>query len=438
MPGVRALWSPLPVLLLGSTLLLGACNRPAASSESASTESSTSAPATASTNTAPTNTAAKNNLDAAPPKTNALKVSVVTPKQGQLSVARSSSATLTASRDSQVAALTGGAVTSVPVKEGQTVQAGQVVVQLDDSTLRQSLDTARIQLQNAQINLDQTRRNTGQSTGQLESAVTAAQANFDKATQDVRSNRNLFALGGVSQADLTASEATLAQTQSALSQAKNTLAQNGQSGGSSLALLQNQVQSAQVAVRQAQDNLTKASVRAPFSGTVATISAKLGEYVNTGTAVFRLVDAGSLSADFNVSPADAAALKPGTQINLDYGGQTYLAEVKAGDRVAGSDRLVPISTRIYGAKSLPVGGVGTVRYRISLGGGLLLPTGAVQNDGGGNAVYVVSGNAAARKTVKIVAESQGQVAISGVQPGAQVVYPVPPSLQDGAGISVGK
>lgn len=418
--------SPARSALLGLALLLGACSKPASqSSGSASTTTTTSG---------------KNNLDAAPPKSSALEVSAITPKQGQLSVSRAASATVTAVQDSQVAALASGAVTQVLVTAGQSVKVNEVVVQLDTSALQQALDNAQIQLKNAQISLDQTQRNTGQSTGQLQSAITAAQANADKALQDAQSSRKLYALGGISQADLTASEATLAQTQSALSLAKNNLTQNGQSGSGSLALLQNQVSSAGVSVKQAQENLAKASVRAPFSGTLASVSAKLGEYVNTGTAVFRLVDGSNLTADFNVSPSDAAALVAGSKLNFDYGGKTYLAVIKEGDRVTGSDRLVPLTTQLYGASasSLPVGGVGQMRYRVSLASGALLPSGAIQNDGGDNAVYLVKGDAAQRQTVKILAEAQGQVAVSGVPSGAQVIYPVPPSLQDGASIKVGE
>ena len=151
-------------------MLLGACSKPAGTT----TSSTTSTPG-------------KNNLDAAPPKNSALNVSVVTPKTGQLSVARSVSATLTAARDSNVAALTGGAVVGLPVKEGQSVTSGQVVVELDASTLTQALDNAKLQLQNAQINLSQSQRNTGQNTAQLQAALSAAQTNYDKATQDLES-----------------------------------------------------------------------------------------------------------------------------------------------------------------------------------------------------------------------------------------------------------
>ena len=423
-PLFRNGFRPGAALLLGTALLLSSCNRPAATQTGSKTASSAAA------------TAGTNNLDAAPPKASALNVSVVRPKQGNLSVGRSSSATVKAALDSNVAALTGGAVTKVLAQAGQSVEAGQVVVQLDDSSLRQALDTARIALQNAQINLSQTTRNTSQGDPQLQSAITAAQASRDKAAQDLQASQRLLALGGISAADLKTSQAALAQADSALSLARNNLTQNGQSGAGSLALLQNQVASAQVSFKQAQENLAKASVRAPFPGTVATVSAKLGEYVNTGAAVFRLVNPGSLSAEFSVAPSDAAALGTGTKLNFSAGGKTYLAQIKAGDRVAGTDRLVLLSARLYGASNLPVGSVGSVRYTVKLGGGTLLPTGAIQNDGGENAVYTVGSGAAQRTPVQILAESQGQVAVSGVAPSAQVIYPVPPSLQDGAGVNV--
>lgn len=376
-------------------------------------------------------------LDTPPPKSAALAVRVIRPSVGQLLVSRSASATIKASHDSNVAATTSGAVTSVPVQEGQQVAQGAVVVQLDTSSQRQALTNARLQLQQAQINLAQTQRNTGQNTGQLGSAIQSAQASYDKALAQANANRQLYKVGAISATDYQASEAALAQAQSSLAQAKNSLAQNGQSGSGSIDLLRNQVQSAQASVQQAQENLEKASVRAPFGGTVASISAKVGEYVNTGSAVFRLVDPGSLSADFKVPPTDALTLKAGTQLQFNYGSQSFNATIKEGDRVAGADRLVPLSARLSSAASpLPVGSVGQVRYKAALGRGAIVPADAVVNDGGQNAVYVVSNGAAKRVPVQISAESQGKVVLSGISAEQQVIYPVPPSLQDGSTVRV--
>lgn len=177
----------------------------------------------------------------------------------------------------------------------------------------------------------------------------AAEASLAKARQDAASAENLYRLGGISQADLSAARSALAQAQSGLAQARNNLAQNGRGGQSSLALLQTQLETAQAGVRQAQENLGRTAVEAPFAGVIASLAVEVGEFASQGSPVFRLVDEGSVKATFNVTPADAAALTPGTRLNLGYGGVNYVAVVEDASGVAGTDRLVPVTARVQGA-----------------------------------------------------------------------------------------
>ena len=423
-------------LLLCAPLLLVACQKPGtAGTAKATTTQSQAAPK-------------GNNLDAAPSKTTALQVKVVAATAGSLSVSRTASGTVKSSRDSNVAAQASGAVGRVLVQVGDRVEAGQAVVTLDDTALRDSVNSAQLQLQNAQINLQQGSRNTGQNSGQLQASVASAQANLSKAQQQEAANRNLYGLGGVSRSDLTASQAALAQAQSELAQARNALSQNGQGGTLSLPLLQNQVAQARASLSQAQSNLSKASIRAPFAGVIAALPLGVGEYVQTGATAFRLVDTSALSVDFGVAPAEAAGLPTGTPLNILYGDQKLTGRVKEGDRVAGTDRLVPISVRLDGvasggapasAGSLPVGAAVQVRYTLKLGGGtgLKVPVSAIQQTGGSNVVFVNVGGVARQTTVGIVAESGDSAVVSGLKEGDTVISPVPPSLADGAPVTTG-
>lgn len=377
-----------------------------------------------------------NDLDAVPAKTTTLGVRVVAARTGTLTVQRTSSATIQADRDSNVAAQSGGNVVRVLATEGEQVRAGQVVVQLDDSQQRQALENARLQVQQAQINLNQTRTTTGQATTSLNAAVQAAQATLSQAQQNAQSSESLYGLGGISLADLQSARAQLATAQSQLAQARNSLAQNGQNAQGSVPLQQAQLASAQAGVRQAEENLARTAVRAPFAGTVASLNVQVGEFAGQGSTVFRLVDPGSIKVKFNATPADAAALTAGTTLNLGYGGVNYVATVQDSPSIAGTDRLVPITARVQGGGKLPVGASAQARYRATLGQGILVPSGAVQVDNGENSVYLAAGNVARRQAVTVVAESGGQVAVRGLEAGAQVISPVPPSLQDGAGIRV--
>lgn len=423
-------------LLICGPLLLAACQRPAATA-TAST-STTSGPA----KTIPAGTQpAGNNLDAAPSKTTTLQVQVVPASAGSLTVSRSASGTVKASRDSNVASQASGAVARVLVQVGDRVSAGQAIVSLDDSALLESVQAARLQLQNAQINLTQADRNTGQNGTQLRASLSSAQASLTKARQTEKANRDLYALGGISRSDLIASRAALAQAESDSAQASNSLNQNGQGGSVSLPLLRNQVQQAQASLTQTQTSLAKATIRAPFAGVIADLPVSVGEFVQTGTTAFRLVDTTALSVDFKVGPEDAAGLPTGTPVNIGAGEQKLTGKVKEGDRVAGTDRLVPISVRLDAPPVgvLPVGGAVQVRYRLRLGGGsgLQVPVAAIQQNGGSNVVFVNVGGVARQTEVGILAESGEQAVVSGLNSGDRVISPIPPSLADGSRVQVG-
>lgn len=394
-------------------LLLAACSQPAEESKPAG-----------------------NDLTTAPAKSTVLSVQVVAAKKGTLNVQRSASAIITAQKDSQVATQSGGTVTRVLAEEGEQVSAGAVVVQLDDTGQQQALDNARLQLQQAQINLQQTRDATANASASLTAAVTSAEATLAQARQNAQSAETLYGLGGISLADLQAARATLAQAQSGLSAARNNLEQNGRSAQGSVPLQQVALETAQAGVRQAEENLARTAVKAPFAGIVANISAKVGEFAGQGTPVFRLVDPGSIRAKFSVPSSDAFALKDGTKLNLGYGGVNYVATVQGSPGIAGTDRLVPITARIQGGEQLPVGAAAQVRYRADLGSGVLVPSSAVQVDGGETAVFVAAGGKAERRVVGVIAESGGRLAISGIDPGQSVIDPLPASLQDGAAITV--
>ncbi|GGL99055.1 efflux RND transporter periplasmic adaptor subunit [Deinococcus aerophilus] len=377
-----------------------------------------------------------NDLDTAPDKTTVLRVTIIPARQGTLTVQRSASAIITAQRDSQVATQSGGTVMRVLADEGEQVSAGQVVVQLDDTVPRQALENARLQVQQAEITLQQTRDTTSQAGSPLQSAVQSAQATLAQAQQGAQSAESLYKLGGISLSDLQSARATLAQAQSGLAAARNNLEQNGRSAQGSVPLQQAQLRSAQASVRQAEENLARTGVKAPFAGMVASISAREGEFAAQGTPVFRLVDPGSIRAKFNVPSSDASTLTGGTRLNLGYGGVNYVAVVQGSPGIAGGDRLVPITARVQGGEQLPVGAAAQVRYRASLGQGVLVPSSAVRVEGGENAVFIAAGGRAERRVVSVVAESGGQLAVTGVQAGEAVINPLPTSLQDGAGVRV--
>ena len=141
-----------------------------------------------------------------------------------------------------------GRVRKVPVKAGDQVAAGQVVVLLEDGELRAELELARARMRDAQRTLDRVKV--------LAKGQAATQAEEDRA---------------LGQAEIAAAEAELAARR-----------------------------------------LDQARLLAPIAGTVLEVSVKPGEVVQPGGKVMlKLADLSTLTAEATVNEADVARLQQG-------------------------------------------------------------------------------------------------------------------------------
>jgi len=108
-------------------------------------------------------------------------------------------------------ARTSGVITSFPVQVGQTVQQGDVVALLDDSTQQAQLQQAQASLVAAQAN--QLKVSQGATAGQIE----IAKAGINGATTAVgNAQKNLDAAQQSANADTTAAQQAVANAQAAL------------------------------------------------------------------------------------------------------------------------------------------------------------------------------------------------------------------------------
>jgi HlyD family secretion protein len=247
--------------------------------------------------------------------------------------------------DSAVAAKTSGRVREVRVREGDPVEAGQVLALLDDQQIRAREQQAEAAVAQAEAQVDLARRQVAILREQLrqselaveqakadaegrvreaearlaaaEAQLAQAEATYDQAKWDREAFAKLLQGGLIS-----AQEAKRAQTneesqraivnankrqveaaRGALTAAQASL-QNPAIRTSQVAAVQAQIlqQEAQIAAAQADASRARASldearanradlqVIAPFSGTVATRTAEPGEVVAAGTPIVTLVD----------------------------------------------------------------------------------------------------------------------------------------------------
>ena len=126
----------------------------------------------------------------------------------------------------------GGIITSVSVKEGQTVNEGDVLFTIDDQNYRAEVAVA-------------------------EASLKSAEAQLPSAKSKVTRYRSLIDTGGVSQADLDTANVELAQAEAAIA-------------------------SAEAQLQLAQITLSQASIKAPISGITGAVNAEIGSLVTAG------------------------------------------------------------------------------------------------------------------------------------------------------------
>jgi membrane fusion protein, multidrug efflux system len=210
----------------------------------------------------------------------------------------------------------GGFVAEVRTDENQQVRAGDVLVVLDDRDYRARLQQADADLAVALANVSSPRR-----VGQADAAVRQAQANADKAHQDLERIRELASQDIASKQQLDAAEANVQSADAALAAAQAALV-----GADA------RVASARAQRDQAALNLAYTRLTAPASGVVAKKSVEVGQLVQPGQPLFAVVPLADVWLTANLKETEVANVKPGNPVDFTvdaYGGRHFRGHVES-------------------------------------------------------------------------------------------------------------
>lgn len=217
-----------------------------------------------------------------------------------------------------------GYVASVEVAENVVVQAGDVLVRLDDGDYTIALQVAQSRVASA----GETLNRIDAQIEAAEAGVAAARAQHDMADAQLRraqSNANrIRSLAGnniAAQAQLdTAIEgldtatANVASADAAIASAQAQVgvlrAQRAEASGTRHEL--------ELAAQQAQRNLDLTVLGAPSTGTVANLTLEVGDLVNVGTRLAALVPLNSLYIEANFKETQMAGIRPGADVHITF------------------------------------------------------------------------------------------------------------------------
>lgn len=225
--------------------------------------------------------------------------------------------TRTVSISSQV----GAAVVDVPVTDNQLLEAGAVLVRLDDRDFRAQADQAKAQIDQAQANIDNIVAQLAAQQARIDQAdkqVEQAQAALTFAQQQDERYQRLVKTGAVTveQAQQYSSGLLQAQATFAAAQANAVATQKQLPVLKSQETLSTaQMEQAHAALEQAEANLSRTLITAPVAGRVARLSTAKGTYAAVGQALMMFVPR-DVWITANFKETQLHAIRPGNPVDI--------------------------------------------------------------------------------------------------------------------------
>jgi len=301
---------------------------------------------------------------------------------------------LLAKEQATVAAQVAGPITSVLVEEGDAVEAGQTLLEIDPERRQLEARDARAGVAEARAHLAEREREAGRIRALAERGVT--------------------------------SRARIDETETAVKLARSRLA------------------AAEARLGIAERSLRDASVTAPFAGLVARRHVSAGEFVAAGQALFDLVALDPIEVEFHLAEIDSARVSRGNAVDVrvaPHPDETFAA------RVTMIAPTIDPQTRTLRVKAEIENAGGRLRpglfARADLGvavreGVAMVPQEAVLQRADGAVVFVLEGADHVRRVnVKTGVHRGSRVEIrAGVEPGMQVVVRGHTDLIDGSAVSL--
>jgi len=315
---------------------------------------------------------------------------VVVGRQQQIPVGLRATGTIHAKDSAIISAQVMGRIEQVPVRAGDMVRAGQTLVILDGSTLRQSVAQAQ----------------AGILVAQNQEAVERANAGLASST--LARYKQLLADKSVSPQEM------------------DEVTQRAETAQSQLDAARAQTEQARAQAVSAQTMLGYTHLTAPFSGIVTARMADPGTMAAPGVPLLQVDRAGPLQLQVSVDESAMTAVHPGMKVDAAVDGVAQPLPGNVSEMVPAADPashsfLVKID--LPPSSQLRAGMYGSAEFANGTRSAILVPRSAVIERGSLNCAYVLDGQGIARLRYLTLGAIDGDLVevLSGIAPGDQLV-----------------
>ncbi|MBU2699854.1 multidrug resistance efflux pump [Sporomusaceae bacterium BoRhaA] len=231
-----------------------------------------------------------------------------------------------------ISAKVSGQIDEMPVKEGDTVQVGQVLAKIDNKSFQIQVEQSQANLASAQAKLDSLKvGNRPQQLAQSGASVDQAGANLENARRNYERIETLYNTGAVSaqQKDTAFTALKVAESQYQATSQGYSLVSEGATE-QDIRYAEAQVAQAAAALKSAQLQLDNSVIVAPIAGVVAKVTVDQGEIVSVGQPIFSITNPSDSWVEANIEETAIGKVQLGQTVSFTidaYPGKTLLGEV---------------------------------------------------------------------------------------------------------------
>ena len=323
-----------------------------------------------------------------------------------------------------------GKVTEVNASEGQHVEKGDVIFQVDDTNAALSLQQAQAGYDAAQAAFNIAKKASEQNTN-----VAPAEIEYTDAKNNFTRMQDLYAANAISQVDLETAKSRMDSAE-----AKLQAARNGQDGNYDSAKAQ--MDSAKAALDIARKKYDDCAVTSPIAGMITKINVETGQTVSPQLTGATVMDDSGEKVEIQVADTDIDQLAEGMpmDVSLQSAGKTCSGSISEISAVCDPKTgMYTVKIRLDDKDSLHYTGLmADVRASVNEpSASVYIPSKCIFSDDNGDYVYVVSGDQAAKTPVTKGRKKNAYMEITqGLTQGNEVILQSSQSLEDGMKVRV--
>lgn len=360
---------------------------------------------------------------------------------GDINAVASVTGKLAARQEVNIVPKAPGKVAEVPFDVGSIVKKGQVILRLDAKDMAASVKQAQAGYAVATANYYKTKVGArSEQRDQTLASLAQANANYQKALDDLYRNQDLYNQGAISSQALEGFKVGLTTVKAAYSSAKDawTMMQKGETA-ETFKILQAQMDQARAQMELAQANFDNSVITSPIAGIIGARNIDPGEIATSASPALTIIDIDTVQVEANITEEQVNKLYVGEEVQIHVNAadsKEFTGKIKTIAPMANSqNKMYPIKVVIPNANhTLKPGMFAEVALPVEKKQNVLLvPREAITEVSGDKGVYIVDsqGKAEFKKADVGVSDGTKIEILSGIDSGATVITSGQLNLQNG-------